>query len=161
MKVAFLDRDGVINKKADEHQYITSKKDFVFNEGIFEVCSLLQAAGYHLVVITNQRGIARGLYTKEDLALIHEYMRDEFKKQDITIADVLYCPHGYDECDCRKPKNGMLRMVTERYPVDLARSILISDSQEDVEMGKHFGVGKNIFVTSDHPEEALASVASQ
>lgn len=161
MKVAFLDRDGVINKKAEEHGYITRKEDFIFNEGIFEVCHQLQKRGFELVTITNQRGIARGLYTEETLGEIHGYMKEEFKRQGITIMDIFYCPHEEGVCDCRKPKDGMLRKALVCYPISLAESILISDSLEDVEMGRIFGIGTVLFVSSDHPEEALQQLCSR
>lgn len=152
MKVAFLDRDGVINRKAAEQHYIARKEDFIFNAGIFDLCHLLQEKGYALLVITNQRGIARELYTEQDLEAIHKHMLAEFKKRNISILHIFYCPHDYDECECRKPKDGMLKKATELYTIDLKDSVLISDTQDDVDMGRKFGIGKNILVPSDHPE---------
>lgn len=150
-KIAFLDRDGVINKKAEEHHYITQVKDFIFNEGIFEVVRKLQEEGFEFIVITNQRGVARGLYNEEQLQEIHAYMKDGFNKKGIEILDVFYCPHENNVCDCRKPKDGMLKQACAKYDIDLKNSVLISDSQEDVSMGEKFGVGRNIFVVSDTP----------
>ncbi len=148
-KIVFLDRDGVINKKADEHCYITRIEDFIFNEGIFELCVLLKNQGFEFIVITNQRGVARGLYTEEMLEGIHSYMRQEFLKNGIALLDVFYCPHENNVCDCRKPKDGMLKKAFSKYDIDISKSILISDSKSDVFMGEKFGVGKNIFVDSD------------
>lgn len=150
-----MDRDGVINKKADEHCYITSVKDFIFNEGIFEVVSKLKDDGFEFIVITNQRGIARGLYTEEQLDEIHTHMKEGFYKKGIEILDIFYCPHEDNVCDCRKPKNGMLKHACAKYSIDLVNSILISDSREDISMGEKFGIGRNILIQSDNPIEAL------
>lgn len=154
-KIVFLDRDGVINKKADEHCYITEVENFIFNGGIFDICSKLKDQGFEFIVITNQRGIARGLYSEEKLIEIHEYMKDEFHKHGIEMLDVFYCPHDKDVCDCRKPKDGMLRQACLKYNIDLPNSVLISDSNEDVQMGNKFGIGKNIFVQSNKPSEVM------
>ena len=149
-KIAFLDRDGVINKKAKEHCYITKKEDFIFNDGIFDVASQLQNDSFKFIIITNQRGIARGILTEEILNEIHLYMKIEFHKRGIEILDVFYCPHENNVCDCRKPKDGMLRKACEKYYIDKQESILISDSQEDIEMAKEFGIGKQYFIESDN-----------
>ncbi len=145
IKVAFLDRDGVINKKADEHCYITRLEDFVINDDIIDDCLDLKKQGFEFIVITNQRGIARGLLSTSTLKDIHALMREEFKKNSIDILDVFYCPHNIDSCDCRKPKDGLLRQACLKYDIDLPNSILISDSVEDLQMGKKFGIGNNIF----------------
>lgn len=155
-KIVFLDRDGVINKKAADHHYITSWKDFIFNEGIFNICNFLKGQGFEFIVITNQRGVARQLVSQEILEDIHEQMVTEFEKRDIKILDVFYCPHDYGECTCRKPFPGMLEKATEKYSINKELSILISDSHEDITMGQDFGVGENIFVHSDKPEEAFS-----
>lgn len=151
LKIAFLDRDGVINKNAAEHCYITKVEEFVFNEEIFGILLDWQKQGYEFIVITNQRGVARGQYSEEDLGLIHQYMQEEFNKRGIKMLDIFYCPHQEDSCSCRKPKPGMLEQACEKYEIDLANSILISDSKKDVEMGKQFGVGQNILVEQDKP----------
>lgn len=153
-KIAFLDRDGVINKKALEHCYITNEQDFIFNEGVFELCSLLKNKGFEFIVVTNQRGIARGLFAEHDLHKIHDKMRKGFREEDVEVLDVFYCVHGEGECDCRKPKPGMLVNACNKYSIDLEQSILISDSKDDIAMGQAFGVGKNVYVSSDKPEEA-------
>lgn len=145
-KIAFLDRDGVINKKAKEHCYITEIKDFIFNEGIFDVVSKLKSEGFEFIIITNQRGVARGLLTEEKLNEIHQYMVDEFKKREVDILDIFYCPHDNDSCDCRKPKDGMLRQACTKYDLNLKVSFFISDEQTDLDMAEKFGIGKRILV---------------
>lgn len=160
LKIAFLDRDGVINQKPHQDErvtnYVTSADLFKFNPGIFETLGNLSQKGYRFVVVTNQRGIARGLMTEGDLASIHEHMKTGLRERGIEILDIFYCPHGdKDACVCRKPKPGMLAEATKKYNIDLAKSVLISDSMHDVEMGEKFGVGKNLFIEKDKPEEIL------
>jgi D-glycero-D-manno-heptose 1,7-bisphosphate phosphatase len=157
-KIAFLDRDGVINRKAEEHCYITRVEDFVFNEGLFDVVTRLRGEGFEFIVITNQRGVARGLLSEDMLGKIHDYMKDEFHKKGIEILDVLYCPHDTKSCDCRKPKDGMLRKAVELYSIDRSQSLLISDSKEDIAMGELFGLRTSIFVESDKPIQAMDCV---
>ena len=154
-KIAFLDRDGVINRKAPEHQYIEKVDDFILNEGIISVLHFLQKEGYEFIVITNQRGVARGLYSLETLKKIHDHMQTILNHNNIRILGVFFCPHENNTCDCRKPKPGMLRDSCKLYELDLNESLLISDSEEDVAMGKKFGIGSNYLVTSDKPEEFL------
>lgn len=149
-KIVFLDRDGVINKKADEHSYITKVEDFIFNDDIFDVCSKFKEEGFEFIVITNQRGIARNLYDVERLTEIHRYMIDCFNKNNIDILDIFYCPHEENACDCRKPKDGLLKQAYFKYHIDLNSSILISDTMADINMGEKFGIGKNIYIESDN-----------
>jgi len=153
LKVAFLDRDGVINKKQAKGDYVTSVKRFELNEDIFNVLKRLTEDGFKLIVITNQRGISRGLMTENDLGAIHELMELELQKRGIEILDIFFCPHGHNECLCRKPKPGMLQAAAEKYNINLAESVLISDSMHDVEMGKNFGIGKCIYVENDKPKQ--------
>ncbi len=153
-KIAFLDRDGVINKKAAPHEYVCSVGEFVFNPGIFPLLQKLAGNSYEFIVLTNQRGIARGKLTEQTLTNIHEYMRIELQKQQIVILDILHCPHEKDSCECRKPKPGLLEIAVKKYPIDLSNSVFISDSQADVEMGKQFGIGRNILIAADQPQQA-------
>ena len=138
-KILFLDRDGVINYKAAEHEYITGLHCFAINERIFELLEPWKSDGYEFIVITNQRGIARGIFSEAALIEIHEEMSRRLKER------------GLGACQCRKPQPGLLSRACEKYPIDLAASALISDSADDVEMGRKFGVGRNILVKTDEP----------
>lgn len=153
-KILFLDRDGVINKKPKEHEYVLSVKEFIFNTGIFDVASYFKNRGYEIIVITNQRGISMGFMTVSDLESIHDYMKSKFEESGISILDIFYCPHGFHECECRKPKDGMLKLACGKYLVDIKESLLISDSSEDVEMGNSFGVS-SYKVPHDKPETVM------
>jgi D-glycero-D-manno-heptose 1,7-bisphosphate phosphatase len=141
-KIAFLDRDGVINKKAPPHQYITKVKDFKFNKGIFKLLKILQVKGYEFIIITNQRGIARGIFTKKKLDQIHKYMIKKLKEKGIRILDIFYCPHEKNSCNCRKPKPGLIHQALNKYAINLVKSILISDNEKDIIMGQSLGIEK-------------------
>ena len=160
-KIVFADRDGVINRKAAEHEYVTSADEFEFNDGIFELLREFKAAGYELIVITNQRGIARGKMTETDLQAIHQKMLNGLKDEGIDVLDIFYCPHEADSCDCRKPQPGLLNQATAKYLIDLADSVLLSDSASDTAMGKAFGIGRTILVRTDSLEVLEDSSAIQ
>lgn len=138
MKVSavFLDRDGVINKKAEEHDYVKEWSEFYFLPKVFDALKLLNKHKILVIIVTNQRGIARGLFTIKDLEDIHEKMKKELEAHDAHIDDIYYCPHNYeDNCMCRKPKTGLLEKAAKDYKLDLEHSYLIGDSQIDIETG--------------------------
>jgi D-glycero-D-manno-heptose 1,7-bisphosphate phosphatase len=146
VKAAFLDRDGVIN---EDSGYVGRIKDFKFKDGIFELLKLLQNLGFTLFIVTNQSGIARGYYSEEDFYKLTEWMKEKFKKEGIEIKDVRFCPHHPDitgECECRKPKPGMILDLAEKYNIDLKNSIMIGDSDRDIEAAKRAGIEKTFKV---------------
>lgn len=157
-KIAFLDRDGVINKKARDHEYITSVKDFTFNDGIFPVLEKLKDDGFEFIIITNQRCVARSIITKEELATIHNYLVSELDERGIEVLDIFYCPHDIDCCECRKPKPGLLAQARKKYNIDLSNSILLSDSINEVEMGKKYGISHSYYVPTNKPELVLETL---
>ncbi|NQU31885.1 MAG: HAD-IIIA family hydrolase, partial [Bacteroidetes bacterium] len=104
MKIAYLDRDGVINLKARSHQYITSWEQFKFSPNIFNFLRDLIAKGYKLIIVTNQQGIGKNLFTIGNLSEIHENMLHVFSENNIKIEKIYFCPHTKEEnCNCRKP----------------------------------------------------------
>lgn len=155
-KIAFLDRDGVINVSAKKHEYVTKVSDFVFNPGIFEVLKTLARNGFEFIVVTNQQGVARDKMTIEDLNAIHAHMVQGLQERGLTILDIFYCPHMDGTCDCRKPDDGMLRQAALKYPIDITQSILIGDNDTDIAAGKKFGLSHCYLVPSDKPEAYLA-----
>jgi len=157
-KIVFFDRDGVINKKAAEHCYITKTADFIFNPGIFKLMRKLKRLNFEFIIISNQRGIARGIFSEDDLAHIHDFMLKEFKRRQIKILDIFYCPHEHDSCQCRKPRPGMLIEATNKYRINLTSSILISDDLKDINMGKKYGIGKNFLINTDRPESLIDKI---
>jgi D-glycero-D-manno-heptose 1,7-bisphosphate phosphatase len=141
-KALFLDRDGVINVEKD---YLYKKEDFEFIDGIFELCKYYQDLGFIIIVVTNQSGIARGYYTKDDFNTLTSWMLDEFSKNAIKVQKVYYCPHHPNisgECSCRKPKPGMLMDAAKEFDIDLKNSILIGDKDRDIKAGLNAGLQK-------------------
>lgn len=128
-KAVFLDRDGTINV---EKNYLYKKEDFEFEEGVIEGLRILQNLGFKLVVISNQSGIGRGYYTKEDAEHLFEYMVQELKKRNINIDKVYYCPHYKEECNCRKPKLGLFYKAKEDLNLDFSECYAIGDKLRDV-----------------------------
>ncbi|WP_431165837.1 D-glycero-beta-D-manno-heptose 1,7-bisphosphate 7-phosphatase [Tenacibaculum halocynthiae] len=158
MKTIFLDRDGVINK---EVEYLHKIKDFQFIEGVFSSCKYLQKLGFNLIIITNQSGIGRGYYTKQDFNILNNWMLNQFKSQNINILDVLYCPHKpEDNCKCRKPKTGMLQIANKKYNVDKKKSWLIGDKESDIEAANSFGIANTILVKNGHKIDERYNKAS-
>ena len=141
VKAIFLDRDGVINDGTLYYTY--RQEDFKFNRGIFTGLRMLRDAGFIFVVITNQAGVAKGLYTDKDVENLHRYMCDELKKRGIEIAAVYYCPH-YPEisgpCACRKPGTKMIDDAVEKFNIDRASSFLIGDGERDIECASRAGI---------------------
>ncbi len=146
MKVAFLDRDGVINV---DYGYVGNIDRFKFKEGIFELLHFLQEKGYKLFIVTNQSGIARGYYSENDFHNLMKYMIDELKKRGIEITDYKFCPHHPNitgECECRKPKPGMILDLAKQYNIDIKNSIMIGDSLSDIEAAKNAGIKRSYLV---------------
>jgi D-glycero-D-manno-heptose 1,7-bisphosphate phosphatase len=139
-KALFLDRDGVINIEKD---YLYKIEEFEFIDGIFNVCKHYQNLGYKIIVVTNQSGIARGLYNEDDFKTVTKWMINEFKKLGIEITHVYHCPHHPDitgSCDCRKPNPGMLLEAARDFDIDLSSSIIIGDKERDIESGLNAGL---------------------
>jgi D-glycero-D-manno-heptose 1,7-bisphosphate phosphatase len=131
-KAVFLDRDGVINDGTLYYTYKT--EDFHFNEGVFNGLILLQDAGFLLIVITNQGGVAKGIYSIEDIEIVHTFMVQKLSEQGIKIEKVYYCPHHSDisECDCRKPGTLLIEQAIVTFSIDKNQSYLIGDSERDM-----------------------------
>ena len=160
MKAVFLDRDGVINK---DFGYVGSVDRFEFKEGIFELLKFLQNKGFTLFVVTNQSGIARGYYREEDFHKLMQYMIRELKKRGIEIKDYNFCPHHPDitgECECRKPKPGMILELAKKYNINLDNSIIIGDSVSDVEAAKNAGI-KKAYLVKDSLDEVLEKIKGE
>ena len=129
-----LDRDGVLNVKMPKAEYVKSWDDWTWAEGALEALSLLTDAGYRIIVITNQAGIARGVMSEDDLMAIHEQMIADTAEAGGKITAIYYCPHGWcDGCDCRKPSPGMLHQAQQDFVLDLSRTIFIGDDDRDGE----------------------------
>jgi len=138
----FLDRDGVINKKI-EGDYVRIWRQFEFLSRVFEALQNFNRIFGRIIIVTNQRGIGRGLMTEKDLQDIHSKMLEEFSKHNIQIHKIYYCPHDYEkeECNCRKPKMGIALQAKSDFPdIDFEKSFMDGDSEEDMKFGKALGM---------------------
>lgn len=147
-KVIFCDRDGVVNV---EKNYLYKIEEFEFVDGVFESFKHLQDLGYKLVIITNQSGISRGYYTKKDFDILTKWMVEKFKEHSVKIDGVFLCPHGpYDNCNCRKPKTGMIDEAKKLFKIDLKNSWLIGDKDSDIQTAINANIKNSVQVRSGH-----------
>ncbi len=149
---AFLDRDGVINRRKIGG-YITTPDEFILLPEAPEGIALLNSIGVLVIVVTNQRGIERGVMTEEDLKQVHQFMIAELKKQGARIDDILFCPHstGY----YRKPSPGMILAAAERHQIELPSSFTIGDTDTDILAGKAAGT-RTILITPERKTDIEA-----
>jgi D-glycero-D-manno-heptose 1,7-bisphosphate phosphatase len=140
LKAAFLDRDGVINRKAPEGQYITRWEEVEFLPRVAEAIALLNLARFSVIVVSNQRCVAKGLLTVEDLERIHRRMVEHLAASNASITAIYFCPHDIDPaCACRKPAPGMLLQAAREHLIDLPSSWMVGDSDIDVQVGRNAG----------------------
>lgn len=139
-RAVFLDRDGVINRKAPEGDYITRWEDFRILDDVVEGVAQLNRAGFRVIVVTNQRCIAKGLMACAELEQIHHRMLEYLGTAGARIDAVYYCPHDTEPpCRCRKPAPGMLLDAAQFLDIDLTKSWMIGDSEIDVAAGRNAG----------------------
>lgn len=133
-KAVFLDRDGVINNDEGKY-YIYNPEQFVINNGILESIALLKKHQFLVIVISNQGGIGRGLYTKEDTEKIHQLFVNTVKKNGGNIDEIYYCPHheSTGNCFCRKPNSLLIEKAIARFKIDKKNAYFIGDSPRDIE----------------------------
>jgi D-glycero-D-manno-heptose 1,7-bisphosphate phosphatase len=135
----FLDRDGVIN--VDRRDYVKLWSEFKFRPRVFEALRLLKENEIRVIIITNQSAVNRGLMTLDTLLEIHEKMLDVIRRNDGEIQAIYYCPHTPAEnCECRKPKSGMVRNAVKDLKIDLSVSYLVGDSEKDIELARSVNV---------------------
>lgn len=140
-KIVFLDRDGVINEYPGNHNYVNSWKEFKFIPGSIRAVKMLNSAGFKVFVISNQAGVAKGLYTLEDLEYINKKMNAALKKAGARLDGIYYCiHHPQDNCFCRKPRIGMLKTALADFQINPKASFFIGDSFMDMKAGADFGV---------------------
>ena len=147
-KALFLDRDGVVNV---DHGYVFKSEEFEFIDGVFSTCKAFYDAGYKIIIVTNQSGIGRGLYTEADLNRLNEQISDHLKQTvGVDIAGFYHCPHHPTEargvfltqCDCRKPAAGMIIRAVREHGIDVEASLLVGDKRSDIEAGRAAGVAR-------------------
>lgn len=146
----FLDRDGVINKCPPPHQYVTSKKEFYMNPQITRLVSAANKRGYLVLVVSNQRGISRGLMTTKDLGAITNHMFIKLSQKGAVIDAVYYCTHSSESnCLCRKPAPGLFLEAIKDFNIDPSQSVLIGDSDSDIKAAKSAGINNAILIPTN------------
>ena len=139
-RAAFLDRDGVINVSPAPGAYVRRWEEFEFLRPVFDWVRLLNALNLLVIVVTNQRGVALGQVTLNELDEIHQRMCAEFGRRGCRIDDVLVCPHEAGACNCRKPRPGLVLAAQHKWDIDLAGSLLIGDSDRDRDLADACGL---------------------
>lgn len=151
-RALFLDRDGVVNI---DRGHVFLKEHFEFTEGIFGLCRKYIDDGYLIIVITNQAGIAKQIYTEDDFKKLTDWMLEQFSKEGLTILKVYHCPHHPDidgPCDCRKPEPGLILQAVKEFDLDIKECILIGDKETDLEAGRRAGIPEtNLILYPSNP----------
>ena len=165
---AFLDRDGVLNV---DREYVHRVDQLEWIDGGPEAIRQLNDAGYLVIVVTNQSGVARGFYDEAAIGALHDHMRVHLAARGARIDAFYYCPHHPDgtvaayakSCDCRKPGAGMLEQAARDWPIDRARSFMIGDKDIDVGAANAFGIRSAMFnsVTDRLPALVQRMIASR
>jgi D-glycero-D-manno-heptose 1,7-bisphosphate phosphatase len=161
MRAVFLDRDGVINRRPPEGQYVTRWEEMQILPGVPEAIALLTRAGFRVLTVSNQRCVAKGLLTAAELESIHKRMCQDLAVLGAEITEVYYCPHELEPpCGCRKPAPGMLLKAARAHEIDLSASWMIGDSEIDIEAGRNAGC-KTVRIAAGHelPNEAADVLA--
>jgi len=139
-KAVFLDRDGVINH--DPGDYTHNLSEFTLNEGIVDNLKKLHENGFLLILITNQGGISKGIYSHKNVEEIHAYFNKELEKAGVKLTEVYYCPHHSinEKCLCRKPNSLMIEKALAKFNIDRKKSFMLGDKDRDVECAENAGV---------------------
>ncbi len=155
MKAIFLDRDGVINRDPGFGDYIKSWAEFEFMPGSIDAIKLLNKHGYEIFVISNQAGVAKGLFSQGSLDEITANMLKEIEAKGGKIRSISYCVHATDAgCDCRKPNTGQIKKVTKGLDIDFKKTYFIGDSKLDVGAGKKMGCKTILLLTGkENPKD--------
>ena len=160
----FLDRDGVL---VQDNGYVHRVEELQLLAGVVAGLRRFQQAGYLLVVVTNQSGIARGLYTEDDYQRFTRALRQRLSDQGVTLDTVLHCPHLPEatvpayalDCSCRKPRPGMLLRAVNELGIDPARSLMVGDRESDMEAGYAAGVARNFLIHAGTEQSPTATLA--
>lgn len=151
VKTAFLDRDGVINEKAPEGDYVRRPEDLKLLNGATHAVARLNRAGVRVVVVTNQRGVALGLYGTDDVRAIQAALEKLLAADGAHLDGFYFCPHDVGACNCRKPLTGLFEEALTDFPeIDAGSSVMIGDSLSDIEFGR--AVGMRTILIEGNPE---------
>ena len=160
LRTVFLDRDGVLNRKLPEGRYVTAYSEFQPLPGVPQAIARLNRAGLRVVVVSNQRGIALGLYSSDDVRQIHSALQSWLQSHGAHIDAFYFCPHDAHQCNCRKPLPGLFDQARADFPeIAAASSLMIGDSLSDIEFGHRLGM-TTVFLEGDPgaPDERVCSL---
>ena len=158
-KAVFLDRDGTINRHTG---FVKNASEIELLPGAAEAIKKINKSGYLTIVVTNQPVIARGDCTFEELQKIHDKMESELGKEGAFVDAIYFCPHHTDkgfpgerpeyktDCDCRKPKPGLILKAAKDFNIDLSKSYMVGDGENDIQAGKNAGCMESVFITEEH-----------
>ena len=162
----FFDRDGIVNESPGPG-YVRRWADFRLIPEFVEVLGRVASKGYLAVIVTNQRGVSRGTMTLGEVEDIHACLRRLLKESHgLELTDVMCCPHEEGQCDCRKPRPGMLLQAAKKHLIDLGRSWMVGDSETDIEAGRRAGCrtirvgGDTASTSADHHVPDMAGLLS-
>src|SRR3990172_6752341 len=163
-KAAFLDRDGTI---IEENGYISKIKQVDFIPGSIEAIKRLKSLGYKIIVITNQSGVAQRFFTEKALKKVHKYLQKELKKNKAGWDGIYYCPHHprvglkryLKNCNCRKPKTGLVKLAAREHKLKLKGSVVIGDRLSDVGLGKNAEI-KSILLFTCHGKKESKKITA-
>jgi D-glycero-D-manno-heptose 1,7-bisphosphate phosphatase len=145
----FLDRDGVINRKPPEGEYISTWTAFELLPGVENAIAILNRSGRNVFVVTNQRGVALGLYSEADVQALHRRLDQHLRTRSAHIDGYYYCPHDTSGCNCRKPLPGLFEQAFgDHVGTGPESSAMIGDSLSDIEAGRALGI-RTIFIKSE------------
>jgi D-glycero-D-manno-heptose 1,7-bisphosphate phosphatase len=162
LRTVFLDRDGILNQKMPEGQYVTRWEEFHVLPGVPQALRQLNEAGLRTLVVTNQRGIARGLYTLSDVDAIHAHFQQELQAAGTRIDAFFVCPHDTAQCNCRKPLHGLFDQAVARFPeITAASSVMIGDSLSDMEFAHRLGMAAIFIAGGPNQRESGSEQAAQ
>ena len=155
MKVAFLDRDGVINKEVN---YLYRIDEFTYTSKCIEGLKILRDLDFEIIIVTNQAGIAKGIFSEDEHKTLLTWLLNDLSNKGIKILEYIFCPHHLNgvvqkfkiDCNCRKPKPGMLESAKNNYSINMKDSILIGDKITDIKAAISAGVGAYYLVESGH-----------
>lgn len=157
-KAIFLDRDGVINQERGEYTFLL--KDFIINDDVFETLKIWNDAGYLLIIISNQGGIGKGIYSHSDVQVLNEFLCLKFKENKIDWTEMYYCPHHPEyngRCLCRKPGSILFEKAIAKYSIDVTRSFMIGDKERDILASEKTGI-KGILIEANSSLKKILSL---
>jgi D-glycero-D-manno-heptose 1,7-bisphosphate phosphatase len=161
LRTVFLDRDGVLNEKLPEGRYVSSLSHFHLVPGVADAISKMNHAGVRVLVVSNQRGVALGLYTSETVRAIHDQFQHRLSFHEARVDGFYFCPHDEGQCHCRKPLPGLFERAVADFPdIDPRTCAMIGDSLSDIEFGRRLGM-RTIFLEGDSSRQKPSAQAAR